>query len=368
MPPRPRRATTARTRLTTGAASAASRRSGTDGKGSATKRRPTGSRATATPWKGRLFDASGRDREVEVGPRTMAALNDRRLLWLDVHGADAERLGELAVLLDLPPLLARRLVEPGDRPRVDVGDDRLVLHVFTIVSEEGRERTVPLTIVAAPNVVATVHNEDVAMLEELRRHTEGDTSIGRVDAPSFVAAVLDWQVSGYFRVIDELERDADRLDEAALDGRRRRDPLPELVRLRRRITGLRRLLTPHREVVAAMTRLDLMNFVESEAGHHYRAVAERLERALDGVETARQLVLGSFEVHMNRTAQRTNDIMKVLTIASVVLLPGSLIAGMLGMNFPAPFFDDPNLFWVALAGIVALALSTLVAARWRGWF
>ena len=66
------------------------------------------------------------------------------------------------------------------------------------------------------------------------------------------------------------------------------------------------------------------------------------------------MLLGSFDILMSRTGQRTNDVMKVLTIASVVILPSTLIAGVLGMNFHPPFFDSPNLFWAAL-GLMALA-------------
>lgn len=324
-------------------------------------------RGAGTVLRGRLYDANGHDREVRVGPKVVGTLDDDRLLWIDVPAAADDGEARLAKLLDLDPALARRLEDPGDRPRLDVVEDRLVAHVFSVVGDGGRERVIPLTIVAGPNVVATVHREEVDTLREFREHTDGDTAIGRVDAPSFVAAVLDWQVSGYFRAIEALEAEADRLDEVALNPRSERELLADLVRLRRRITALRRTLAPHREVVAALSRPDLTAFADTDAGPHFRALAERLERALDAIETARQLVLGSFEVHMTRTAQRTNDVMKVLTVVSVMLLPGSLLAGVLGMNFPAAFFQDERLFWVAIAAIVGIAVVTLAAARYRRW-
>jgi Mg2+ and Co2+ transporter CorA len=327
----------------------------------------TARRAGATPLRGRLFDANGQDREVRVGPTVVAGLDDDQLLWIDVPADAEDGTDRLAELIQLDPSLAERLAEPADRPRVDVAADRLVAHVIAVDTRDGRERTVPLTIVAGPNVVATVHRDEVDTLHEFREHTRGDTAIGRVDAPSFVAAVLEWLVNGYFRAIELLEREADRLDEAALNPRSERDLLTDLVRVRRRITGLRRTLAPHREVVAALSRPDLTAFADTDAGPHFHALSERLERALDAVETARQLVLGSFDIHMTRTAQRTNDVMKVLTVASVMLLPGSLLAGILGMNFPVEFFDEPNLFWVALAAIVTVAVVTFAVAKLRRW-
>ena len=59
--------------------------------------------------------------------------------------------------------------------------------------------------------------------------------------------------------------------------------------------------------------------------------------------------------------------MKVLTLASVILLPGSLVAGVLGTNFKVPLFTHPALFWVVLGLIVAGALATLTVAKLRRW-
>jgi magnesium transporter len=70
---------------------------------------------------------------------------------------------------------------------------------------------------------------------------------------------------------------------------------------------------------------------------------------------------------MTRTAQRTNDIMKVLTLASVILLPASVVAGVMGMNFKVGFFENPDLFWAVIAGMAAIATGTIGFARWRGW-
>ena len=70
---------------------------------------------------------------------------------------------------------------------------------------------------------------------------------------------------------------------------------------------------------------------------------------------------------MTRVAQRTNDVMRLLTWVSVLLLPAVVIAGVMGMNFKVGFFDNPGYFFVVIGVMVALAAGTLVVARWRGW-
>ncbi len=82
---------------------------------------------------------------------------------------------------------------------------------------------------------------------------------------------------------------------------------------------------------------------------------------------SRESIFGSFDVLIARTGHRTNEIMKVLTIASVVLLPGALVAGVMGMNFKVGLFDHPVVFWFVVAGIAAVGVATLAVAKLRGW-
>ena len=85
-------------------------------------------------------------------------------------------------------------------------------------------------------------------------------------------------------------------------------------------------------------------------------------------ESLGDLVVGSFELFATRSAERTNDTMRALTFVTVLLGTLSVVAGTLGMNFAAPFFDTGGRgFWVAFAGMLLLAGISLAVARWRRW-
>ena len=92
-----------------------------------------------------------------------------------------------------------------------------------------------------------------------------------------------------------------------------------------------------------------------------------MEGALDAVDGAREAVLGTYDIHMGRAAQRANDVMKVLTLLSAVMLPGVVLAGTMGMNFELAFFDTPANFLVVVGAMLGLAVLVLGIARWRRW-
>jgi Mg2+ and Co2+ transporter CorA len=137
--------------------------------------------------------------------------------------------------------------------------------------------------------------------------------------------------------------------------------------MRRRIARARHLVASHRELFAEIQRPDFMPEKDTGDAELLSAVAQRLDRAGEAVANAREMLIGTFDVHMTRTAQRTNDIMKILTLASVILLPASVVAGVMGMNFRVGFFENPDLFWAVIAGMAAIATGTVGFARWRGW-
>ena len=82
---------------------------------------------------------------------------------------------------------------------------------------------------------------------------------------------------------------------------------------------------------------------------------------------AREAIVGSFDVLIAATGHRTNQIMKILTLTSVILLPGALLAGVMGMNFKVGLFEDTWMFYVVLALIIALAPSPSAMAKLRDW-
>ena len=124
--------------------------------------------------------------------------------------------------------------------------------------------------------------------------------------------------------------------------------LSALVEMRREVGRLRLALVSHREVVLSLTRPELEAIASSDAAERFSTLRDRLEEAVQASRDARESIVGSFDVLLREHVTTDERDMKVLTLASVLLLPGALIAGVMGMNFKVGIFDTPALFWVVM--------------------
>ena len=142
-----------------------------------------------------------------------------------------------------------------------------------------------------------------------------------------------------------------------------------LVEVRRRVGRLRRWLAPHREVFAALTDSEFDPVSTEESAQRFSELAVEDRPALAAARDAKDAVIGSFDVLIARTEHRTNEIIKVLTVASILLLPGALIAGVMGMNvnFSTSTFAHSPIFLGAVVAILLIAGATLAVARSRRW-
>lgn len=320
----------------------------------------------------KLFDVDGGDCEIEEDAIDLDALTERQLLWIDVEdGGDQDS----AALLDR--LVPRLQLEEG-RAALDALDGKPTLQNFkdwflvqVVAVEcpgklqfEGRG----LAIVCGRNFVVSLHRGPVEFLDELYQREHGESRIGSLRAESFTASLLDWHVDSYLRAVSSLEAEVDRLEVSVLSSAVHHECLPELARLRRGASRLRRMLAPHRHVFGSLARPDFRPHEDGRAEKEFRALEQRYERAMDAVEMGRELVVGSFELFTTRSAQRTNETMRVLTFVTVLLGTLAVIAGAMGMNFKAPLFESGSLgFWATILGMALISIVATVLARWRKW-
>jgi magnesium/cobalt transport protein CorA len=287
-------------------------------------------------------------------------------LWVDVPSRDPEVLGELSKQLGLSKSVTAALADGHEDARL-IRDKRLIY--LTVVGieadEDGTLSRHPIDLVAGPSFVLTARDGDLDAIDRFEAIIRGDTVVGQLEGGSFLGVLVDTILSTWFTRIEEVEREIDELDEIALRGPDNDHFLPEVLRLRRRIALIRRTVAPHRETLAPLARPDFE--LDERLGRPWPGLVDRLERVIDAIENARELIVGSFDIYLGGAAHRSNEVMKALTIVSAILLPAIVLAGVMGMNFKMPFFDELTNFWIVVGVMGAFAAGMLLFARLRRW-
>ncbi len=311
-----------------------------------------------------LSRAEGSDADIDLADIASRSVRPDELLWVDAHAPTDDEMGLMRDALRLSDESAQTVAAVPAAPSARVLQDGVEVVVLALGADLDAQ-PIPLQILIGAGWVITHHDEDIGYLDEHRESIQDQREVGRLAPVEFLASVLDWHVDTFFEAAERLEREVDELDDAAL--RTERNLLDRLVAMRRRIGRVRRVVSAHNEIAAELARPDFMPEDARHGVDALTAVGKRLDRAADAISNAREMLIGTFDVHMTRTAQRTNETMRILTLASVILLPSVVLAGIMGMNFKVWLFDEPNLFWVVIALMIAMAVGTVAVARWRGW-
>jgi Mg2+ and Co2+ transporter CorA len=327
-----------------------------------------------------LYDSEGHDRQVELSPETLGSIAKRHLLWIDVDSRDATELRWVADQLGIEHGSLNALLGRAETAGVEnygaYSQFGVTTAPATVIDE--RDESLPhtpnrhegarLDFIINREWLLTVHEGTVAFINAFRTRDRAETTIGTLTTHDFAASLLDAHLEAFFEEIARIERMVDRLDEQALTSPSSGTLLGRMVTLRRRVSRLRTSLSAQRTVFYGLSRPDLQMVSESGAAPHFQVLVGRFERAIDEVEHTRDLVVGSFELFATRTAQQTNELVKVLTYLTAVVGICAAVAGVFGMNFETGFFSSGDAgFYITIATLALIVLGATVIARWRGW-
>ena len=313
-----------------------------------------------------LFDRDQVERLDDIADRPRR-LRGGKLLWVDVDRESEDDAERVAEAFGLDSQTRECLADSQDRAIFK--DHGRYIHVTTYAPDEDDEgELIALECVVGENWVVTAHDKPIPVLEEFASRVSGSGDTGSLDGPGFLAALLEWVLGAYSAAFERIEQRLEEFDIEAMRGEGEAEhDIERLIQMRREVGKLRRALAAHRSALVSLTHPELEALGDNDSGERFASLLSRFESTVQEARDAREAIVGSFDVLIARGGHRTNEIMKVLTLTSVILLPGALIAGVMGMNFKVGLFDDAMYFWVVLAVIFAIAPVTLVFAKLRRW-
>jgi len=309
-----------------------------------------------------------------------AALKDPQgTLWVDLQDEAPQLDGPIGKLLckvfGFHPLAVEDALAETHLPKLDDWGEYLYIVFHTIDFDEATDhlRLHELDIFLGKNFLVTFHKEPASPLEQVRRNIEREPSTRvRNGADHVLYHILDFVVADYLPVIEHLDEAIDSAQDEVFR-QPTRQTLQSIFQIKRSALRLHRVLIPEREVLNRLAR-DEYAPIKPERRVFFRDVYDHIIRVHDIAETLRDLIAGALDTYLSAISNRTNDIMKALTIATVMFLPMSFLTSFFGMNF----FGDNLIFHKSLPRAFLFASSCLIMvttpivmylwAKRRGWF
>lgn len=287
--------------------------------------------------------------------------------WVDIAAPEPHEQ-EVLELLDVHPMAIEDMREDRHLPKLEAYGDELSLTVHGLWVDHAVEEvdTVELDLSIRPRVLVTYHLDPIASVAAVGRRLDDGGGIG-LDRPVLLLhRLLDTMNDVMVPFVDHLERRLDVIEEDLLstptDATRQ-----DLYRLQRDVIQLRRAVVPQAEVIRRLGR-ESIGLIGAQDRALFRDVHDHLYRMAELSDSYRQLLDSAMVSYRSAQDDELNDMLRVLTLVSALLLPITMIAGVYGMNFEYM----PELSWrpgyfVVLGSFGVLVVGMTMWFRHRGW-
>jgi len=255
--------------------------------------------------------------------------------WVNLVGIhDVALIEQLGKEAGLDVLALEDLLNTGQRPKVEVFDETLlvILKMLALDPDSGCLVSEQVSIALGRNLVISFQERPWEQFDSVRERLQTTRGRMRHRGSDYLAyALIDAVVDGYFVVLEQL---SDRLTdlEQALSGHPQRETLQRIHQFRRDLIVLRKAAWPLREVVAALER-DEAELIDERTAPFLRDLYDHVVQAIETFETLRESVSGLLDLYLSSVSQRTNEVMKVLTVMASIFIPLTFLVGVYGMNF-----------------------------------
>ena len=287
--------------------------------------------------------------------------------WIDIIHPATEDVDALRQRFpSFHPLNLEDIVSPIERPKLDQDDDYLflVMHFPLWDSREELSRPSEVDFFLGPDYVVTVHNGALKPLATAFERCQAEDSVRQelLEGGAIQAfhALIDQLVDYIFPILNKVDRRVHAIEDALFESDARR-VIQELALLRRDIISLRRIIRQQIPIVLQLEACD-HPILHEHMEEYFGDIADHLFKLRDIADENFEIINSFADTADTLASYRINEVMRILTVISVIMLPLTLISSIYGMNINLPFADDPQAFIIA-AGIMILIVILMLA-----WF
>lgn len=329
--------------------------------------------AGSPPPRIHVFDYDAdtcRESAIENPEELAPYLESSHKTWVDVQGfGDEAKLRRLGELFDFHPLTLESAVNVPQRAANEVGPDhQKIIGRAPILSESGRIEVPQVCMILGSNYLLSLQDRHFGFFDPVRNRLRAGPGrpIRRLGPDYLAYALLDALVDHYFPIVEHLASELEDLEEEIND-----DPsqsaLTRLHEIRRQLVVIRRVGWPQREALRSVL-IEPSSFISSDTQVFLRNTEQHIVQIMEAVDSSREMTNGLVDIYLSNLSQRTNEVMKVLTLMASIFIPLTFIAGIYGMNFEfMPELQTPLGYPTALAVMVTVAVGMIFFFWRKGW-
>lgn len=302
------------------------------------------------------------------------AFKPETVTWVDVQGfGDRTTMKKIGEIFKFHSLLLEDVVNVPQRPKTEAYGDQLLIVVRMVSLADREEGSAPIvdmeqiSMVVGKNYVVTFQEKLGDVLDPVRRRIRSGKGVIRTHGPDYLAyAIADTIIDGYYPVLESV---GDRLE--GLESQVINNPTPqvlgELNSMKNQLINLRRSIWPQRDAINSLVRGDHALITEP-VGIYLRDTYDHCIQTSEVSEMYREMVTGLMNTYLSSIANRTNDVMKVLTIMASIFIPLTFMAGIYGMNFEhMPELHYRYSYPILWFTMTTTAMGMLVYFWRKGW-
>lgn len=305
----------------------------------------------------------------DVTPATIhEMLNEPgNIVWLDISDPDEHAIAIMRDKFGFHPLSIEDATREQQRPKIESYSKYYFLVFYAIYyCEDNTIDTQQLNLFLGKNYIVSVHNGEFKQVKEtIARWRAPDSPLGNTIG-ALLYALLDSIVDDYFPVMDQVAEHIDELEDDIFESFDQ-NAIQSIFSLKRDLLHVRRVIAPERDVVNTLLRREIPVF-RPEDTVYLQDVYDHIVRVSDSVDIYRDLLSSALDSFLSVQSNNLNQIVKVLTIASIVMMTNALIAGIYGMNFAyMPELQWHYGYFYALGLMIAVSLGLVLFFRHKKW-
>ncbi len=316
-----------------------------------------------------LVDPSA-DRPAEVLTRfedIRRAVESGNPVWVDLENPDESQIAEVRKIFPFHPLALEDVMHAAQRAKVEEYEKHLFVVAFGMRHVQGTDfELLELDAFLGDGYLATFHEEPIPAVSELIDRCRAGRFAFESGADRILYAALDGLVDSCFPLLDQLDASIDEIESDLLDSAGS-ELLRDIFLVRKNLLKFRKLVHPQREVLGHLASRDYP-WIAASVRTYLRDIHDHLWRIGESADTYREILDTAVETYLSQAGERTNRIIKFLTIIATMGLPLTFITSFFGMNFAhMPGLHHPAAVPILVGSMVAAEAALLVVFRKKGW-